>query len=179
MTLRERLSNIFGKARKLSEQLYTPRELRAIGMFLLMGVAVLLYRHGKQLYTSSSFYSPTSQERLDQQRRDSLFFALSAAANIRDSLFFSLPEDSLKQASVRRKESHHSKTDGLRLASISLNAGTKEDLCRLPTIGPASAERIIEYRSQRGRFRNLGEIMNVRGFGEVRFEKLKRFLRLD
>jgi comEA protein len=179
MTLRERLSNIFRKVQKLSEQLYTPRELRAIGMFLLLGIAVLLYRHGKQLYTSSSLYSPTPQERVDQHRRDSLFFALSAAANARDSLFFSLPEDSLEQASIRRKESHHSKTDGLRLASISLNAGTKEDLCRLPTIGPASAEKILEYRAQRGHFRSLAELKNVRGFGEVRFEKLKRFLRLD
>jgi competence ComEA-like helix-hairpin-helix protein len=179
MTIRERLITVFDKARKLGEQLYTPRELRAIGLFLLLGICVLLYRHGRKLYEASMAPPPTGQDAIDAHRRDSLFFALSAAANTRDSLFFSLPEDSLLPPSVRQREQHHSKADDLRLGSISLNTSSKEELCKLPTVGPMSAERILEYRSRRGRFRSLDELMNVRGFAETRFEKLKRFLRLD
>ena len=179
MSVRERVHIIFDKVRKVAEQLYTPRELRAILLFLLLGIGVLLYRYGKHIYESSFHTTLSSQEVAERKAQDSLFFVLSAAANKRDSLFFSLPEDSLLPVSVRQREQHHSKTDGLRLESVSLNNSTKEDLCKLPTVGPTSAERIIAYRSERGRFRSLDELMNVRGFGETRFEKLKRFLRLD
>jgi competence ComEA-like helix-hairpin-helix protein len=177
--IRDRLGGIRKRAGMMAAQLYTPRELRALLLFLLTGVAVLLFRFGKQMYFSWFPAQRNPSEIVSEKRTDSLFFALSAAANARDSLFFSLPEDSLIPASVRAKMHSHSKEDGLSPYSISLNLGTKEDLMRLPSVGPASAELILEYRSERGSFRSLEELKNVHGFGNTRFERMKRYLKLN
>ncbi len=161
-------------------QFYTPREFRALALFLGIGIAVLLFRFGKQTYFTWFPEKRDSSETLDRRRADSLFLALSGAANTRDSLFFSLPEDSLLPEAVRRaKAKPHSKTDGLTPYSISLNLGTKEDFIRLPSVGPATAELILAYRTERGNFRTLEELMNVHGIGETRFDKMKRYLKLN
>jgi len=177
--LLERLRELWRRAAKLAGQFYTPRELRALVFFVLTGVAVLLFRFGKQEYFEYFPNQRDAKEILQQHRADSLFFALSTAASRRDSLFFSLPEDSLLPASVRNKMEHHSKEDGLLPQSISLNLGTKEDLIRLPGVGSVTAERILSYREERGSFRTLEEIENIPGFGVSKFEKMKRYLRLN
>ncbi len=179
MSLRHHISSFFDRANKLAAQFYTPRELRALLLFLLLGISILLFRFGKNIYLSWFPEKRDTREVLERKKQDSLFFALSAIAKHRDSLFFSLPEDSLLPASVRNREQHHSKTDGLRLGSISLNHGSKEELARLPGVGPMTAERIMEYRTERGGFRSLDELKNIHGFGLSKFEALKRFLRLE
>ncbi|HWF44133.1 MAG TPA: helix-hairpin-helix domain-containing protein [Candidatus Kapabacteria bacterium] len=179
MSPRDWVRTSYTAANKFAQQLYTPRELKAIVLFLLLGIVVLLYRSGSHLYFLWFPSQRSANEVAERKQQDSLYFALSAVANVRDSLFFSLPEDSLLPTAVLRRREHHSKTDDLRPASISLNNGTREDFERLPSVGPASAELICKYRSQRGSFRSLEEIRNVHGFGAVRFEKIKRYLRLD
>jgi competence ComEA-like helix-hairpin-helix protein len=178
--MRERLSGLRQRVSVASAQFYTPREMRALVLFLLIGVAVLLFRFGKQVYFAWFPEQRNPKEMLAQHQADSLYFALSDAANRRDSLFFSLPEDSLLPAAIQRaKAKPHSKADGLTPNSISLNLGTKEDLIRLPSVGAASADLILEYRSERGKFRALDELRNVHGFGAMRFEKVKRYLKLN
>ena len=179
MSLRTRAAVLFDRANKLAEQFYTPREVRALLLFLLLGVGVLLLRFGEHIYIKEFPKQRNPNEIIESKRQDSLYFALTTIARQRDSLFFSLPEDSLLPASVRVRTQHHSKADGLRLGSISLNYASKEDLIRLPGVGPVTAERILEYRSERGSFRNLEELKNVYGFGGARFEQIKRFLRLN
>jgi comEA protein len=62
--------------------------------------------------------------------------------------------------------------------SISINASSKEELMRLPGIGPAYAERIIAFRTEHGPFRTLEEVQNVKGIGPRTYERIKPFLRL-
>src|ERR1044071_8065378 len=102
-----------------------------------------------------------------------------AAANRDDSLFFSLPEDSLIPPNIRARMLHQSKEADLRLGSISLNRGSKDDLIKLPGVGPSTADHILAYREQRGSFRSLEELTAIPGFGQKRFERIKRFLKLD
>lgn len=49
---------------------------------------------------------------------------------------------------------------------IDLNAATREDLETLPRIGPALAQRILEWREENGRFRSVDDLMAVPGIGE-------------
>src|SRR5687767_11511349 len=57
--------------------------------------------------------------------------------------------------------------------AINLNTATAAQLETLPGIGPAVAQRIVDYRQQSGGFRKVEELMNVRGIGEAIFLKLK------
>lgn len=166
------------KLRDSAEQLYTPKELRSILFFVGLGVAVLLYRSGTRLYRSFQPPARSSALAVEERNEDSLFRALSAVREERDSLFFSLPEDSLLPRSVRQRTEHHSKEESLQSHAIVLNTATKEDLMRLPAVGPATAELILAYRNERG-FRSLDELENVHGIGHKRFLRMERFLRLQ
>ena len=46
-------------------------------------------------------------------------------------------------------------------------------LCRLEGIGPSTAQKIIDYRNEHGLFQSLEELMNVKGIGQARFEKIR------
>ncbi|MDQ0612596.1 competence protein ComEA [Microbacterium sp. W4I4] len=50
--------------------------------------------------------------------------------------------------------------------TIDLNAATLADLETLPRIGPALAQRIIDWREENGRFRAVEDLMAVPGIGE-------------
>jgi len=56
---------------------------------------------------------------------------------------------------------------------IDINSATVEMLCELPGIGPKTAQRIVEYREQYGKFKSVEEIMNVRGIGPKKYEQIK------
>lgn len=50
--------------------------------------------------------------------------------------------------------------------TIDLNAATQDDLETLPRIGPALAQRILDWREENGRFRAVEDLMAVPGIGE-------------
>ncbi|HKT81651.1 MAG TPA: helix-hairpin-helix domain-containing protein [Vicinamibacterales bacterium] len=58
-------------------------------------------------------------------------------------------------------------------AIVNLNTATQQELETLPGIGARTAERIIEYRTKKGPFKKIEELMNVQGIGEKSFLKLK------
>lgn len=61
-------------------------------------------------------------------------------------------------------------------ACISINFSGLDDLSTLPGIGPAVAQKIIDYRNQTGLFQHLEDLMNVPGIKEKKWEKLKDFI---
>lgn len=63
--------------------------------------------------------------------------------------------------------------------SINLNTAGINELVKLPGIGEKTAEKIIQLRSERGKFKRLEELLDVRGIGEVKFNKIKKFLYIE
>ena len=58
-------------------------------------------------------------------------------------------------------------------APLNINSATVAQLEKLPGVGAATAQRIVEYREKNGAFKKVEELMNVRGIGEKSFLKLK------
>jgi len=56
---------------------------------------------------------------------------------------------------------------------ISLNSATVEQLQTLPGIGPSIAKSIVEHRTKTGKFNRIEEVINVKGVGEKKFQKIK------
>jgi competence protein ComEA len=57
-------------------------------------------------------------------------------------------------------------------APVHLNSATLEQLETLDGIGPALAQRIMDYRTMHGGFHSLDELDNVSGFGPARMAAL-------
>ena len=120
--------------------------------------------------------------------------SLNLAAKIRDGQQIDVPEirqipDVKQSASISNAAQGHTTptspdlsvppqpsmqrsapSDGSR---ININTATSQELQTLPRIGPALAQRIIEYRQTSGRFSTVDDLTNVKGIGEKTLEKIR------
>lgn len=56
---------------------------------------------------------------------------------------------------------------------VNINTADVEELKKLKGIGPAMAQRIIDYREANGSFQAPEDIMQVKGIGKAKYAKLK------
>jgi competence ComEA-like helix-hairpin-helix protein len=61
---------------------------------------------------------------------------------------------------------------------ININTASAEEFMRIPGIGPALAERMIEYRRKHGRFKRPQEIIIVRGMSAKRYRQIAHLIRI-
>lgn len=123
----------------------------------LVGLGIRwLYREPSQTSAVRAF---------DYSRTDSMYAALARNAPPK-------PLSAVRMEKGQRSLKHTSASP----APINLNTATKQQLMSLPGIGPAFAERILSYRNQRGSFSSIDELLNVKGIGEKKLQKLRPFL---
>jgi competence ComEA-like helix-hairpin-helix protein len=56
---------------------------------------------------------------------------------------------------------------------LDLNGATADDLRRLPGIGPALADQIVQVRERRGRFATADDLRSVPGMGPKKLERIR------
>ena len=59
---------------------------------------------------------------------------------------------------------------------IDINKATKEEFQRIPGIGPKTAENIVFCRDTLKRFREVEDLLYVKGIGKKRLEKIRRYI---
>lgn len=64
-------------------------------------------------------------------------------------------------------------------SQIDLNQADRAALQQVPGIGPALAKKIEEHRRERGLFKSVDELRQVKGVGAATFDKVRPFLRVD
>ncbi len=62
-----------------------------------------------------------------------------------------------------------SKKDG----KININTAMESELEEIPGVGESTAKKIIEYRKNNGKFKEIEDIKNVSGIGDSKFENMK------
>jgi len=114
----------------------------------------------------------------DYSEQDSLFELHSGNNNVSDDQSSQSDLDIKKQVLELPDTIIYKKknTESLKEKSININKAGSDELVKLPGIGEKTAEKILAYRTQNGNFKSLEELMEVKGIGNVKFNKIKKFL---
>ena len=90
---------------------------------------------------------------------------INLAQQVKDGLHIYVP--------IAGDKSSSAASSAQREGKININTADKAALEKLPGIGAALADRIIQYRNANGAFRDIADIKKVSGIGEAKYNALK------
>jgi len=135
--------------------LFTKREKHVILFLvctLILGYGVKLYQ-GSHLYDDFKPVASIEKESFEKKAR--------------------LAYDTSKRKGLNSSESSTENDSKLQIEIININTAEKQNLVKLPKIGPVTAERIIRFRDDYGPFKSFDDLLKVKGIGPKTLEKLK------
>lgn len=136
--------------------------------------------HGEMLQLTMRHDSIVEARKRSRRAEVEKAIAMSDTATPIDSLAQWEPltqEDEARDEAIAKVEKPASGRGPKELPSrpLNLNSAPKPELMRLPGVGEKTAEAIIERRGHLP-FRRIEDIMEVKGIGEKKFEKMKPYI---
>jgi len=62
---------------------------------------------------------------------------------------------------------------------VNINTASAQELSLLPRVGAKVAQRIVDYRTEHGKFAKASDLMQVKGIGDKSFQNLSAYLTVD
>jgi len=107
--------------------------------------------------------------------------SINLAAKLADGVHVHVPKKGEAKLPAQGFMAHVSQGKGGFLGStsaslIDINRASKEDLERLPGIGPKTAEAITAYRESHGLFERVEDLLQVKGIGPKKLEAIRNLI---
>ena len=149
---------------------FTKQE-RIFIIFLLAGVII---GSGLQLYRS---YFKVNNNNAQQERLQNFERQIRQKAILIDSVLDGDGASAEKQNLISKGEKllkmNHRGTTRQGKLLLDINSATVEELMQLPQVGKVTANKIVEYRAANGAFKNIEDIVKVKGIGEKKLTLIK------
>jgi competence protein ComEA len=71
------------------------------------------------------------------------------------------------------------KNNDLNVELVNINTATLEELIALPSIGPTTAQKIIDYRTEHGPFSTIDDLDNVSGIGPSTLDDIRALVTVN
>jgi len=107
--------------------------------------------------------------------RDADLAAVNLAAPLVDGIQVFVPSR-VAAGAVSPAGGAGSTGDGAAGGLVSLSSATVDDLDGLPGVGPITAQKIIDYRTEHGPFASVDDLDAVPGIGPTRIEQLRELV---
>jgi len=106
---------------------------------------------------------------------------INLATKLTDESHYIIPKigDSIENYNNEEIESNESGKLENKSNLININKASIEELDTLPGIGEATANKIVNYRDEKGKFNSIEDIKNVNGIGDKKYEELKNLISIE
>ena len=111
-------------------------------------------------------------DKLGGMTEDADFNQVNLAIKVEDEKHYIIPKigEKIEIPVEQRQESALENKENS--TKININSATIEELDTLPGVGEATANKILNYRNENGKFNSIEEIKNVNGIGDKKYEEI-------
>ena len=151
---------------------FTRNDLILIAFLLLTFTAGLLIKFTG--WTNEKEYDYSARDKNFEQYLKSSFsnLELSSSKQERLKLLKNINDSLMKESDSPGNMT----SDQVQGKKIDINTAYSADLELLPGIGKVTAERIIDYREQNGGFSRIEDLMEIKGIGRKKFDRIKDYI---
>lgn len=114
------------------------------------------------LEDGSKIYIPTKEEIENQEKQKLVEQSKKDVVDLKNTI----------QVNSKDNSQNYKKTNQ-KTKKVNINTATQEELNSLPGVGESTANKILNYRKEKGKFKTKEDIKNVSGIGESKFNKIK------
>lgn len=154
---------------------FTSSEAKVILFLCVIFLAGFIIKYIKYIEESNE------QKNFDYSEQDSLFnYYRIDQDSLSESIILSDKKVDYEQELLDFSENELSPKKGKVILIdgevININSADIQTLTRLPGIGIKTAEKIIELRLSKQRFKSVDELLEVKGIGKIKLNNIKKFI---